>query len=107
MNRGLKPLYQKMRELILEAEKIEEKIKKKREACKHEHLVGEYDSDSGNYCPQDDRYWVSAICMDCGKEFTVYSDKDESLNYREISMRMKQDKEELQVQRNKHREYIV
>lgn len=35
--------------------------------CVHEGLLGKYGANTGNYCKQDDSYWVEFMCPNCGK----------------------------------------
>ena len=51
------------------------------ENCPHKNKEGEYDSDSGNWCPDDDSYWISARCLDCGKTFHIDSKRDKNDYY--------------------------
>jgi len=37
------------------------------EFCTHPNVTKKYDSDTGNYCKSDDRYWIEYTCPDCGK----------------------------------------
>lgn len=34
--------------------------------CRHTHAVAKYQSDTGNWCKADDRYWIEFRCYDCG-----------------------------------------
>lgn len=35
--------------------------------CKHRNATSEPRSDTGNWCKQDDCYWVEHRCPECGK----------------------------------------
>lgn len=75
--------------------KIETKLKKGREKvaaglaliaeaqaeCKHPDLEGEYGSNTGNWCEQDDCYWINLNCPTCGKRWQVDSDQPEYREY--------------------------
>lgn len=50
-----------MREI---AEKYVE-LKQHQKICKHTKAVGEYGSDTGNWCEQDDKYWDDVECPTC------------------------------------------
>lgn len=39
-------------------------------ACTHEGLLGAYGANTGNYCKQDDSYWVTFLCPECGERWT-------------------------------------
>ena len=69
-----------------EIEKVDKKIKelyaKKatiQSACEHKNVKGEYNSDTGNWCQQDDSYWISADCLDCGNHIYADSERDKDL----------------------------
>ncbi len=51
------------------------------EQCPHEHLVGKYKGNTGNWCPQDDSYWIDAHCKDCNKRWLIDSE-DNAEEYR-------------------------
>lgn len=53
--------------------------------CQHEVVVGEYGADNGNLCRQDDSYWISATCQECGKYLYIDSKKESEL-YRKYSL---------------------
>lgn len=38
--------------------------------CKHAGLTGKYRANTGNYCPEDDSYWVEFSCPTCDKHWT-------------------------------------
>jgi hypothetical protein len=40
--------------------------------CKHENVKREFKSDTGNYDPSKDCYWVDHYCPDCGAKWRVY-----------------------------------
>lgn len=43
------------------------------EVCPHEHKTGKYKGDTGNWCPDDDSYWIDAHCLDCDKSWMIES----------------------------------
>ncbi len=47
-----------------------------KESCTHPNATGEHGSNTGNWCSQDDSYWISCSCPDCGKRWRIDSDKD-------------------------------
>lgn len=61
------PKIQNQLELIQLAR---DKIKEIQHNCVHEGLLGKYGSNTGNYCRQDDSYWVDFMCPNCGKHWT-------------------------------------
>lgn len=54
-----------------------EKLKLLQENCPHKDLYGKYKSDTGNWCSQDDRYWLELKCNDCNKMWDVDSSEEE------------------------------
>ena len=58
-------------------------IKEWQAECSHEIVEGEYDGDIGNWCPQDDSYWISAKCLDCGENLHAESGTE---LYQKLSM---------------------
>lgn len=46
------------------------------EACPHERKEGVYKGNTGNWCPDDDSYWIDATCLDCGKRWMIDSEED-------------------------------
>ena len=69
-------LYGKERMILDEIEAL-------RASCPHVNLEGEYRGNSGNWCAQDDSYWINAKCNDCGKTWMIDSvgDKEEYYNF--------------------------
>jgi len=63
----------------------QERITALQESCPHEVVEGEYKADTGNYCPQDDSYWISAKCLDCHKDLYARA-SDDNILYRRLSM---------------------
>lgn len=69
--------------LQLEKEKIniQKRINFLRENCKHIHYLTTPKSNTGNYDPTADSYWISVECLDCGKHM-VFDAEDEPDDYR-------------------------
>lgn len=44
--------------------------------CHHENKIGRYGSDTGNWDKNDDDYWISCTCKDCGKTYNIYHSED-------------------------------
>jgi hypothetical protein len=65
--------------------KLTEQLLYIQQECSHENVVGEMKGDTGNWCQQDDSYWISADCQDCGKHLHIDSKKERDL-YRKYSM---------------------
>lgn len=56
----IKGLYKKLSEVQL-------KIENYQANCKHLNLVKTARGNTGNYDPNDDRYWYECKCEDCNK----------------------------------------
>jgi hypothetical protein len=61
MNAKLQKLKQKLRDMT---EKIQSE-------CDHKNKTMEYKSDTGNYDPSQDAYWINHVCPDCEKRWTT------------------------------------
>jgi len=48
-----------------------------KESCSHPemHLSKEYGSNTGNYDPTSDSYWINYSCECCGKRWTEYDEE--------------------------------
>lgn len=63
--------------LMNKIEDYQMRISKHQDNCKHEVVKGEYKADTGNWCKEDDSYWISAVCLDCQKHIYAPSGTDE------------------------------
>lgn len=52
--------------------------------CEHGNIAYKYKSNTGNYCPSDDSYWVDIKCLDCGCRKTYYDDDKEGYRLKNI-----------------------
>lgn len=59
----IKGLYKKLADIQL-------KIKTYQANCQHQGVVKTPRADTGNYDPNDDRYWYNCTCKDCNKFWT-------------------------------------
>jgi hypothetical protein len=48
-----------------------DKLKALRESCPHPNRTHKYGSNTGNYDPSSDRYWIDWDCPDCGKHWST------------------------------------
>ena len=78
MNKEITKRLEKINKLNLEIECFRNK-------CPHENITGRYKSNTGNWCPSDDSYWIDVNCLDCGKRITADSKEDSEL-YRKLSL---------------------
>ncbi len=46
------------------------KIKQLQDSCSHIGLEGKYEANTGNWCKEDDSYWVVFSCPVCEKRWT-------------------------------------
>ncbi|MNF51712.1 hypothetical protein D3C85_374530 [compost metagenome] len=61
------------------------RIRALQDKCLHEDFHGHYKASTGNWCPQDDSYWINFTCNICGATEMVDSDDDPE-RYRELSL---------------------
>jgi hypothetical protein len=69
MKRSVKSLLKQITDLEFRLKRIQDK-------CKHEHFESANTGLTGNFCPDDDRFYVSVKCLDCDKRMTFWSDKN-------------------------------
>lgn len=72
-----KLIKENVEHLMSKVKEYQERIAKHQEQCKHEVVNGEYRADTGNWCKEDDSYWISAVCLDCQKHIYATSDTEE------------------------------
>lgn len=61
------------------------RIQAQQALCPHTKVVGKYGANTGNWCAQDDAYWITADCIECGQHFYVESKRDPE-GYRRLSL---------------------
>ena len=71
-------LQEQIDELNKQLEHHQEKV------CKHKNATGKRGSNTGNYDPGSDCYWIDAECPTCLKRWHIDGDDPE---YREFSMK--------------------
>jgi hypothetical protein len=65
-------------------------LKQIQSECSHpvSCVTGKYGANTGNWCPDDDVWWITLYCSLCDKGWTVYShSKDDA--YRQAAMKYK------------------
>lgn len=77
---------QKIKEQIQQLEFLLEKIQTN---CQHTKATFKYESDTGNYDPSVDSYWIQLKCPTCLKRWTVSSDCED---YRTLGSILKEEK---------------
>ncbi len=50
-------------------DKLAKELAKLQEQCQHPNLISKYDSNTGNYDPSADSYWIDYTCPDCRKRW--------------------------------------
>lgn len=78
INNKIAELYTSIRE---EVNILNERLRELQDSCPHLTYESVYKSNTGNYDPSCDCYWVTVECLDCGKRMYFDSDKDPE-NYR-------------------------
>jgi hypothetical protein len=68
--------------------KAYQKIKDLQKSCPHKNVNAAYKSDTGNYDPSEDIYWVEVSCLDCGK-FMSFDSKRDNKKYRSYPYKYK------------------
>lgn len=53
--------------------RLQSELGRIRDTCPHPHKEGRYKGNTGNWCPDDDSYWIDVSCPDCGKTWHVDS----------------------------------
>jgi transposase-like protein len=48
---------------------LHEELQELRQKCPHPNLVVEHKGNTGNWDPNDNRYWTENSCPDCGKQW--------------------------------------
>lgn len=67
-----KQINQRRLTLSRRSEVIRDQLRQLQEDCPHENKSSIHDSDTGNWCKSDDKYWIDHRCFDCGKYWREY-----------------------------------
>ena len=72
-----KGLHDRVIELNAEVSKLSEELIHLQDICTHpaETLYRKGNSNTGNYCPGDDKYWYDFHCKCCGRRWTTPQDR--------------------------------
>ena len=65
-----------MSRLQKELARIHKRIETYQNKCKHKNVLIKECGDTGNWCPDDDRYWTEYRCQDCLKFWSVDKKKE-------------------------------
>lgn len=63
--RTQKQIRNKLESLRAKIRRLYDEIVILRKECPHTNTTVVYKSDTGNYCKQDDRYWIEHTCQGC------------------------------------------
>lgn len=63
-----------VKDLFRQIEILRTQVKFIRDNCKHPEVLYKYGSNTGNYDPHADCYWVEVTCTHCGQHYTLYDD---------------------------------
>lgn len=67
---GKSRIRKKYEEIIDQQDLLHNQLIALQNSCQHLKVEKEFHSDTGNYCKQDDCYWVECKCPECGKFWT-------------------------------------
>ncbi|AGN30249.1 hypothetical protein VPFG_00250 [Vibrio phage nt-1] len=73
----------RIEELETQIRMLKDELNEERNRCHHTRITYEYKSNTGNYDPTCDSYWVNVKCIDCNHRMTFDSDEDNT-NYRMV-----------------------
>lgn len=73
----MNPKIQDLQTMITSAKNL---IAEEQKKCPHKNVKTKTGSNTGNYDPSSDCYWVDVECHDCGK-FMHYSDHTEEYHH--------------------------
>jgi hypothetical protein len=77
----MKPEVEKIYKDIAE---LKSKLYKIQNECSHSNYKSEYGADTGNWDSNDDCYWLTVDCLDCGQHMH-FDSKEDSENYYKYS----------------------
>lgn len=69
-------IREQIERLNLMSKRIKRELINIQDACPHENKEGQYGANTGNWCSSDDSYWIDIRCVDCLKNWRVYSDQE-------------------------------
>lgn len=55
---------------------LQDEIRSIQEECSHDKVVYKYKSDTGNYDPSCDSYWIEIDCLCCNKHIHIDSETE-------------------------------
>lgn len=66
-----KQIIDKMSELMIPVNELRKELKEHQEKCQHPRGTFKRGFNNGNWCPQDDQYWIDVHCDVCFKSWTI------------------------------------
>jgi hypothetical protein len=97
--------------LTKQISELQKQLQNLQEICSHEIVEGEYKANTGNWCSDDDSYWISATCLDCGKRLhadlntELYNKLDKSgmisSQYDSVEKKVRQQMLRLEIERKR------
>lgn len=87
MNKAISRRLSKVKELKEtirpEIEKLSKEIRDLQKKCGHKNFTTKKGANTGNWCEEDNIYWVDVRCSDCGWSdvFYYHKDRDNYLKY--------------------------
>lgn len=88
------PLARQLKTLYKKQDDLRAKISEFRKNCPHplSALVKEYGSNTGNYDPSSDCYWITMRCLRCDQNWFHYDTEPEFDQLKMIDCMVKRDK---------------
>lgn len=68
-------IKERMVRIVTMKNRLTQELHALQKACPHIDKTGVYGSNTGNYDPSADCYWISVNCHDCGRTWSIYSDE--------------------------------
>ncbi len=81
-----KEIEKEVAKLRKKIQALNTKIADIRDSCPHTKVKTEYGSNTGNYDPGADCYWIDVDCLECGQHMHFDSERDKT-EYRFYSLK--------------------
>lgn len=66
----------KISQIKEQIESLQKELQTLKKVCKHTRVIYNHGSNTGNYDPSADCYWLDVECIDCGKRMTYDAETD-------------------------------
>jgi hypothetical protein len=71
----------RVKQLLVKIENYQMELKEiQNNLCDHKEATFTYHSNTGNWCPSDNTYWIHVTCPTCRRIWNVYSTETEYRN---------------------------